>query len=65
MSRGKDLLYIESNEKVEGNVWLEAGGVDAEQFEHLSLPVRVEEDQAVEGGEEGVEDNKDDQVVVD
>ena len=61
----ENLLDIEANEKVEGDVGLEAGGVDAEQLEHFSLPVRVEEAGAVEGGEEEVEDNEDYQVVVD
>ena len=60
-----DLLDIEADEKVERNIRLEAGGVDAKQLEHLSLPVRVEEDEAVEEGEEEVEDDEDDQVVVD
>ena len=58
-------MDIEANEEVEGDVGLEAGGVDAQQLEHLPLPVRVEEDGAVEDGEEGVEDAEDDQVVVD
>ena len=60
-----DLLDIEADEKVERNVRLEAGGVDAKQLEHLPLPVGVEEDKAVEEGEEEVEDDEDDQVVVD
>ena len=64
-SKREYLLDIEANEKVERNVGLEAGGVDAKQLEHLSLPVRVEEDEAVEEGEEEVEDDEDDQVVVD
>ena len=66
-SRGKEknLLDIEADQKVERNVGLEAGGVDAEQLEDFSLVVRVEEDEAVEEGEKEVEDNKDDQVVVD
>ena len=60
-------MDIEANEEVEGDVGLEAGGVDAQQFEHLPLPLlcSVEEDGAVEDGEEGVEDAEDDQVVVD
>ena len=58
-------MDIEADEKVEGNVGLEAGGVDAKQLEDLSLVVRVEEDEAVEEGKEEVEDDKDDQVVVD
>ena len=44
---------------------MEAGGVDAEQLEHFSLPVRVEEDEAVDEGDEEVEDDKDYEVVVD
>ena len=58
-------MDIEADEKVEGNVGLEAGGVDAKQLEDLSLVVRVEEDEAVEEGEKEVEEDKDDQVVVD
>ena len=58
-------MDIEANEEVEGDVGLEAGGVDAQQLEHFPLPVRVEEDGAVEDGEEGVEHGEDDQVVVD
>ena len=58
-------MDIEADEKVERNIGLEASCVDAEQLEHFSLPVRVEEDGAVEHGEEEVEDDKDDQVVVD
>ena len=66
MKRKRDhLLDIEADEKVEGNIGLEAGGVDAQQLEHFPLPVGVEEDGAVEGGEEEVEDGEDDQVVVD
>ena len=59
------LLDIEANEKVEGDVGLEAGGIDAEQFEHFPLPVRVEEDEAVDEGDEKVEDDKYYEVVVD
>ena len=60
-------MDIEANEEVEGDVGLEAGGVYAQQLEHLPLPLlcSVEEDGAVEDGEEGIEDAKDDQVVVD
>ena len=58
-------MDIEADEKVERNVGLEAGGVDAKQLEDLSLVVRVEEDEAVEEGEKEVEEDKDDQVVVD
>ena len=66
MKRKRDhLLDIEADEKVEGNVGLEAGGVDAQQLEHFPLPVGVEEDGAVEGGEEEVEDDEDYQIVVD
>ena len=55
-------MDIEADEKVEGNVGLEAGGVDAKQLEDLSLVVRVEEDEAVEEGEKEVEEDKDDQL---
>ena len=33
----KHLLYIEADEKVEGNIRLEAVSVDAEQLEHLDI----------------------------
>ena len=90
----RNLLHVEANEKVEGNIRLEAVSVDAEQLEHLdnenvsfyvnrtlmkkvsisiqsrwlaNLPLllRLDEDEAVENGEEEVENDEDDQIVVD
>ena len=90
----RNLLHVEADEKVEGNIRLEAVSVDAEQLEHLdnekvsfcvnrtlmkkvsisiqskwwtNLPLllRLDEDEAIENGEEEVENDEDDQIVVD
>ena len=87
-------MHVEADEKVEGNIRLEAVSVDAEQLEHLdnekvsfcvnrtlmkkvsisirskwwtNLPLllRLDEDEAIENGEEEVENDEDDQIVVD